>query len=175
MVIKTILLCAFELIFFIGIPYALLSLPQTNSIMTQTGLADPTFLSELTLFALVTVVLIVVKNFSRPGSIINLASGLALISSGIIFFLVLGSANSSEPRLGYLSFFVPVQGSRMTVTAEFVSLALAWIGIAVLKSVNLVLSFIEARHSRLYLKIPIPPQATLQPLPASQKSRMANP
>ena len=134
--------------------------------MTQTGLGDPTFLSELTIFTLITVALIVVKNFSRHGSIINLASGLALISSGIIFFLVLGSANSTGPRLGYMSFFVPVQGSRLTVTAEFVSLALAWIGIAVLKSVNLILGFIEARRSAPSLKLPQPAQRVVVPAQA---------
>ncbi len=134
--------------------------------MTQTGLADPTFLSELTIFAFITVALIVVKNFSRQGSIINLASGLALISSGIIFFLVLGSANSTQPRLGYLSFYVPVQGSRVNVTAEFVSLALAWIGIAILKATNLTLGFVEARRSAPSLKLPPPVQRIQVPAQA---------
>jgi len=132
----------------------------------QTGLADPTLLMELTLFALVTVVLIVMKNFSRPGSIINLASGLALISSGIIFFLVLGSANSTEPRLGYLSFYIPVQGSNIAVTVEFVSLALIWIGVAGLKATNLTLSFIEARRAAPSLRLPPPVQRIAVPAQA---------
>lgn len=161
-IIKTILACLIDLILFIGIPYALLSLPQTSTIFVQSGLGDPTFISYLTLFAILIVVLTVVRNFTRPSSIIHLASGLALICSGVIFFFLLGSPNSPAARLGFLTFLVPAQGSAITVTVEFVSLALIWLAVAGLKATNLVLGFIEVRHSKPSLKIPVPPQAALQ-------------
>jgi hypothetical protein len=131
--------------------------------LTQTGLADPTFISYLTIFALLSVALIVIKNFSRPGTVINLVSGLALISLGIIFFLILGGTNASQPRLGYLRFFIPAQGSKIAVTVEFVSLVLIWIGVAVLKATNLSLGFIEARRSKPSLKLPHPVQKVVAP------------
>ncbi len=162
-IIKTVLQCLLELILLVGIPYALLSIPQTSALFTQAGIADSGFLSDLAIFALVSVILIVVKNFSRPGSLINLVSGLALVSSGIIFFLLLGSVNTNEPRFGLLTFFLNIQGSKIAVTVEFISLALLWIAVAGLKTVNLVLGFIEARHSRETLKLPLPPQAILVP------------
>lgn len=113
-----------------------------------------------------TVALIVIKNFSRPGSVINLASGLALISSGIIFFLILGGTNYSQPRLGYLSFFIPAQGSKIAVTVEFISLALIWIAVAILKATNLSLGFIEARRIKPSLKLPPPVQKIAVPAQA---------
>ncbi len=160
---KTLITCLIDFILIFGIPYALLTLPQTSGVVTQTGLLDAIALSEFLILAILIIGLTVVRNFSRPGSIINLVAGLTLIGLGIGFFLLLGSLNGAGPRLGETSLFIPVNGTRIALTLEYIGLALMWLFVAGLRAINVVLLFVDARRNKVALKLPPPMQGQLAP------------